>query len=127
MIKVVDPARVFVNSRGGALEVTRTQSQYKAVAIGGDVTIITAVAGKRHRVMGWHLSAGLAGNTSFLFYNGASAGGLILLGVNAIAGSRDFAPITESGYFECSTNTALVVVGGTTNGLVNIFYTTYTP
>jgi len=125
MIQEFDPTRVLVDSRGGALSNLKVQSASVAASVGTGTSIIAAVSGQRHRILGWHLSAGLAGNTVISLRDGA--GGTVLAQFNLVATARDFAPISFSGYFECSTNTALVCDLTTTDGLVNIFYVTYTP
>lgn len=122
---IVDPIRKFVNVRNGAQEVCTVLCAAANHTVGSDRTVVTAVTGKRIRVMGWSIYTG--SNASGYNFKSNSGGTIIFRGSKSLNTIVDFAPINETGYFETSTGHGLFVDIATAAADINIYYITYTP
>lgn len=128
-MKIVDPMRVYVNSKGGSTEVCTVQSAVVLATVGTDRSLVAAVAGKIHRLMGWIIeSESRTDMTRVYFHNGAGATRGIALdaAVANLIAAPTRQPITESGYGECDVNTALVCDVATSDAYITVFFITYT-
>lgn len=125
MSEHIDPTRYF-QVKG---EVCQMMSAFLSASVANDQTVITAVSGKRIRVMGLQMVSGGAGISTTSLKNGS--GGTFLASVTAPANTSAtpnvFWPIAESGYFETDTGVGLFIDVGTTACNVTILYLTYTP
>lgn len=120
---IIDPTKVFeING-----EVCPVKSKYIGLAPGSNQTVISAVTGKRLRILGFHSTPSGAGNPSLVLLNGS--GGTQLFGsvLQANTVGPLYLPVIESGYFETSTGVGLFATTATANLDLNVFYVEYTP
>jgi len=120
----LDNARLFqakgeitpINSAGGTLPVANNQ------------TVVAAVAGYNIRVVGWIAQSDSAAAVSDFTLKDGSGGAIkhALLSVPALPGVHNL-PISYGGYFECTTNTALVIDVTTSALRITVFYVLYLP
>jgi len=122
---MIDPLRVFqVNGEVCPLLCTPV-----TLAAANAQTVITAVTGKRIRVMGFDAQSTTAANAALNFDSGS--GGTLIWGPMNLPLSTDGRflekPVIESGYFETVTGVGLFADVATTGAFVNVYYITYTP
>jgi hypothetical protein len=122
-----DPTKIYETQKEGV--VLLQSAQVIAAAVGTDRLVVSAITGKRIRVMGWIAQSCTGTVGSFAFKNGAGGAGFMgFLSVPPITnGLNDKLPITDSGYFETSTSTGLYVDIVTAAIDFTVFYIAYTP
>lgn len=87
----------------------------QATVAGGttDGPVVTAVAGKRIRVLAFHLSGGTAAATTVAFNTKPAGAGTAISPVIPLAtNGNDVAPFNEGGWFETSVGEGLAVTTG---------------
>lgn len=120
----VDPVRLYESK-----EVCKVQAAFVEATVAANTSVIAAVSGKRHRVMGWIAQCDTATVGTFQLKS-ASAGTMLMAPLAAppvTNGDTHTLPITDSGYMETNTGEGLFVdvVTGAVN--LTVFYITYIP
>lgn len=104
------------------------KSTYVTTGVANNVTLVSAVTGKRIRVMGWILQSNGAGLSGVTLKDGSGGATLCTLNVTPNTnGANDKLPIVDSGYFETTAGTGLFCDVATTSCLATIFYIEYAP
>lgn len=119
----IDPTRRYqVNG-----EVCPLNSGFVILAVGNDQTIIPAVSGKIHAVMGWIIQTNGAANGNFNLQDGAAGSIIHFSAMPSNAQPSDKLPIVNVPYFQTSVGNGLYTDVAGTGLTITIFYITYTP
>ena len=120
------PQKYFKTEKDGVIKVNTALETSGTV---GNKTLATAVAGKKHRVIGWIAQTANAAIGSYSFTDG-SGGANITAPMTAPVntnGVKDIIEIKPEGCCETSVNIALAVTTVTQPVNLTVFYITYTP
>jgi hypothetical protein len=122
---MIDPLRIY-EVAGQVCALLRVHGEYAA---GLNQTVLAGITGKRIRIMGYQCQSITGTASGFAIKDGAAGARLTALAAPPNTVLPYLAPITESGYFETSTGSAigLDVGGGAPNMNLTIFYIAYTP
>jgi len=115
---IIDPTRIY-EVQGQRYEL---QTATLVAAVANNQSIIAAVSGYIHYLMGWKIYS-LAGGATDIDLK-AGSGGTVLMNITLPAANKDDLPVIDSAYFKLATNQALVCDVNTTGVHLNIFYLT---
>lgn len=124
----LDPNRALVRMVAGAQEVLPVLYKSDTVAAAANKTTISAVTGKRIKVIGMQAMS-IAALGQLTFFSASTAGALLWDGYppdGAVAGIT-ILPLNPLGYFETVAGEALIARAVTANQMWNLQYITYTP
>lgn len=99
------------------------------IAVGNNNALVSAVSGKRIRIMGFVAQA-TAGTVGYLYLKSASGGSIIWTRTTYPASTNGdvlLIPVINSGYCETNTGEGLYIDVYTTAIGINLQYITYTP
>ena len=113
------PQAIFKNDKDGVIPTKRAAVAY---GTGTNQNFISAVTGKRLLIISFFVTSAGGG----LNIKNGSGGAALWYGPGALNGSLTF-DTTEFGYFESSTNTAIVVDVATAGANLSATYIEYTP
>ncbi len=120
----VNPANIYENSKDGVLPLLNL---FASIPVGANQLLISAVAGKRVRIMGLLSQTNNAAQGALQFLNGNAGPLLYSYWQPTTAQTPEKLPVIDTGYFETSTGNGLYATVITQPIICNIFYIIYTP
>lgn len=122
---VVDPVKKFqVNG-----DVCQLFTAAAGIGVGNNAAVVSAVTGKRIRVMGWRIQSQTSAQATYAFKSASGGTFLTPTRYTPIWGTLidDILDVIDSGYFETNTGEGLYVDVTIEAIAVMVFYITYKP